>query len=66
MWPERVVLPSPAIGEELSLGSRGEQLGVEELIPEPSVERFRKAVLPRGSRLDVGRAGGVAGLAPVP
>ena len=66
MWPERVVLPAPAISQELSLWSRGEQLGVEELIPEASVERLRKAVLPWGSWLDVGRASGVAGLAPVP
>jgi hypothetical protein len=64
--PECVVLPPPAIGEKLSLWSRGEQLGVEEFIPEPSVERFRKAVLPRGSWLDVGRGGGVAGLTPAP
>jgi len=50
MWPERVVLPAPAISQELSLGSCGEQLGVEELIPETSVERFRKAVFPWRSR----------------
>jgi len=66
MWPERVVLPAPAISQALGLGSCGEQLGVEKLILEPSAERFRKAVLPWGSRLDVGSAGGVAGLAPVP
>ncbi len=66
MRPERVVLPAPANGEELSLGCPGEQLGVEELITEPAVERLSKAVLPWGSWLDVGRAGGVAGLAPVP
>jgi hypothetical protein len=66
MRPECVVLPAPAISQELSLGSRGEQLGVEELIPEASVERFYKAVLPWGSWLDVGRAGGVAGLSPIP
>ena len=66
MWPERVVLPAPAISQELSLGSRCKQLGIEELVPESPVERLRKAVLPRGSRLDVGRTGGVAGLAPVP
>ena len=65
MRPERVVLPAPAISQELSLWSRGEQLGVEELIPEPPVERLSKAVLPRGSGLDVGRSGGGAGLAPV-
>ena len=66
MWPERVVLPVPAISQELGLGSRGEQLSVEELIPEAAVERLGKTVLPGGSGLDVRRAGGAAGLAPVP
>jgi hypothetical protein len=46
MWPERVVLPAPAISQELSLGSRGEQLGVEELIPESAVKRFGKGRSP--------------------
>jgi len=66
MWPERVVLPAPAISQALGLGCCGEQLGVEKLILEPSVERFCKAVLPWRSRCDVGGAGGVAGLTPVP
>jgi hypothetical protein len=66
MRPERVVLPAPAISQELSLWSRGEQLGVEELISEPPVERHGKAIFPRGSGLDVGRFGGGDGLAPVP
>jgi hypothetical protein len=35
--PESVVLPTPTIGQELSLRSRCEQLGIEELIPEPAV-----------------------------
>jgi len=63
--PEGVVLPAPAVGQALSLGHRGEQLGVEEFVPEPAVEGFGKAVLPRGTRLDVGR-GGAAALAPAP
>jgi hypothetical protein len=54
------------VSQDLSLRSGGEQLGVEELIPEAAIERFRESVLPGGSRLDVGRAGGGAGLAPVP
>ena len=66
MWPEGVVLPTPAIGEELSFWSCSEQLRVLELIPEASVERFREAFLPRGSGFDVGRAGCVAGITPVP
>jgi len=66
MCPERIVLPASAISSELGLGSCSEQLGVEELNPESFVERFRNAVLPCSSRLDVGGATGVTGLAPVP
>jgi hypothetical protein len=62
----RVVLPAPAISLELSLWRRGEQLGIEELVPEPPVERLGKAVLPWRSRRDVSRTGCVAGLAPIP
>ena len=47
MGPEGVVLPGPAIGQALGLSHRGEQLGVEEFIPEPAVERLGIAVLPR-------------------
>ncbi len=46
MWPEGVVLLAPAIGEALGLSHRGEQLGVEEFILEPAIERLGKAVLP--------------------
>ena len=53
--PEGVVLLAPAVGEALSLSHRGKQLGVQGFVPEPAVERFGKAVLPRGTRLDVGR-----------
>jgi hypothetical protein len=66
VWSERVVLPAPTIGQDLSFWGCGEKLNVEELIPEPVVERLRKAVLPRGSWLDVSRAGGATGLTPVP
>ena len=57
MGPEGVVLPAPAIGQALGFRHRGEQLGVEEFIPEPAVERLGKAVLPRCSWFDVGSAG---------
>ena len=66
MWPQCVVLPAPAISQELILGSRREQFWFEDLVPEACVERFCKAVLPSGSRLDVGRACGVTCLGPVP
>jgi hypothetical protein len=35
--PDCVVLPAPTIGQDLRLRSCGEQLGVEELIPEAAV-----------------------------
>lgn len=41
MGPEGVVLPAPAIGEGLRLCNGAEQLGIEELIAEPAVERRR-------------------------
>jgi hypothetical protein len=63
MGPEGVALPAPAVGQALGLSHRGEQLGVEEFVSEPAVERLCKAVLPRGSWLDIG-GGGAAGLAP--
>ena len=47
----------------MSLKNFSERLGVEELIPEPAVERLGKAVLPWGSWFDVGR-GGAAVLVP--
>jgi len=37
MRPQVVVLPPPAISQGLGLGDGGEQLGVQELIPEPAV-----------------------------
>jgi len=42
-----VVLPPPAISQGLGLVHGGEQLSVQELIPEPAVERLGKAVLPQ-------------------
>ena len=50
----------PAIGQALGLSHRGEQLGVEELVSEPAVEGFSKAVLPRGAGLDVSGCGAAA------
>ncbi len=65
MRSEGVVLPSPALSQDPGLRSRGEQLGVEDLITEPSLATLGNAVLPRGSRIDIGHAGGVAGITPV-
>jgi len=51
-----VVLPAPAISQALRLGHCREQLGIEELVPEATVEQFGKTVLSRRSWLHVGRA----------
>ena len=46
MGPECVVIPAPAISQRMVLGHRGEQLGVQVLIPWQAVEHLSKAVLP--------------------
>ncbi len=46
MRHEYFILPVPAIGRDL-IWSGGEQLGVEEFIPEAAVKGFRESVLPR-------------------
>ena len=53
MWLEDVVLLAPAISQGLHLSHRGKQLGVQEFIPEPAVDGFGKALLPRGTWLVV-------------
>jgi hypothetical protein len=45
MGPEVFVLPVLAISQALGLSHRGEQLGLEEYIPEPAIERLGTAVL---------------------
>lgn len=57
MRPEDFVLPAPSIGQALRLGDVGEQLYVQDLIPESPVERLGNAVLPPRSWLDVARDG---------
>lgn len=66
MRPDRVVLSAEALGHGLSLSSCCEQHGIEELIPDPSVERLGKDVLPWRSRHNVSTVDGVAVLASVP
>lgn len=60
MRPEGVVLPASAIRQGLCLSHRGKQFGIEELVPEPAIERHGNTVLPRRSWLDVARAGAAA------
>ena len=46
MGPEAVVLPAEAISQELRFCHEHEQLGVQEVIGEPAVQRLGKVILP--------------------
>ena len=54
-----VALPAPAAGQALGFRNRGELLGVEEFITEPTVERLGIAVLLRCPRFDLEGASAV-------
>lgn len=53
MWPVQVVVYSPCLDELAGMEVASEQVLVETLVPEPSVEAFDKAVLHGLSRRDV-------------
>src|SRR6187397_1430420 len=57
MWPDRIVVASPALDDDLGLTQGIEDLAVEQLITQPRIERFNIAVLPGTARLDIGRLG---------
>src|SRR5215218_7498328 len=51
---DRVVVPTPALDDDLGLLERGDDLAVEQLVPELGVEALDVAVLPRRAWGDVG------------
>src|SRR5215204_2270812 len=53
MWPDRIVMPSPAFDDDLSLLQGVEDLSIQQLVSEPGVERLHIPVLPRRAPLDV-------------
>ena len=53
MWPDGVVVAAPALDQHLGLLQRVEDLAVEELVPELSIEALVVTVLPRTAWLDV-------------
>ena len=57
MGPDRVVVPSPALDDDLGFAQTVEDLAVEQLIAKASVEAFDVAVLPRTASLDVSGLG---------
>ena len=48
-------MPPPAFDDDLRLGERVEDLTIQQLIPQPCVERLDKAVFPWRSWRNVGR-----------
>src|SRR6266516_3315230 len=57
MRPDRVVVASPALDDDLGLAQSVEDLAVEQLIAKAGVEALDVAVLPRAAPLDVGGLG---------
>src|SRR6266550_834509 len=57
MRPDRVVVASPALDDDLGLAQSVEDLAVEQLIAKAGVEALDVAVLPRAAPLDVGSLG---------
>lgn len=57
MGPDGVVVLTPLLDEYLGLLEGGEDLPVEQFIPEAGIEAFDIPVLPRRSRCDVGGLG---------
>ena len=57
MWPDGVVVPAPALDQHLCLAKRGEDLAVEQLVPELGVEALAIPILPGTTRLDEQRYG---------
>ena len=57
MRPNRVVVASPALDDDLGLAQSVEDLAVEQLIAKASVEALDVAVLPRAAALDVSGLG---------
>ena len=55
MRPHCVVMPAPALNDDLSLTERVENLPVQQFVSEPGVEALDVSVLPRAARRDVSR-----------
>src|SRR5215470_11607026 len=57
MGPDRIVMAPPAFDDDLSFLEGVEDLAIEQLITQASVEALDVAVLPRTAPLDVGSLG---------
>ena len=50
-------MPAPALDDDLRLAESVEDLAVEQLVAQPSIEALDKAILPRAAWSDVGGLG---------
>ena len=57
MRPDGIVMPAPALDDDLRLAQRVEDLAVEQLVAEPGIEALDIAILPGAARRDVGGLG---------
>src|SRR5215210_631587 len=57
MRPDRVVVTTPTLDDDLRLTQAVEDLAIEQLVPEAGIEALDVAVLPRAARSDVGGLG---------
>ena len=53
MRPDRIVVTSPALDDDLGLSQREEDFAIQQFIPQTGVEALDEAVLPGTSRCDV-------------
>src|SRR5262245_26090588 len=61
MRPNRIVMASPALNDDLGLAQSVEDLAAEQLIAKAGVEALDVAVLPRTAPLDIGNFGADSG-----
>src|SRR5262247_1691147 len=61
MGPDRIVMAPPAFDDDLSFVEGVEDLAIEQLITQASVEALDVAVLPRTAPLDIGNLGADSG-----
>ena len=61
MRPDRIVMAPPAFDDDLSFLEGVEDLAIEQLITQASVEALDVSVLPRTAPLDIGSLGADSG-----
>src|SRR5260221_13495444 len=54
MWPDRVIVPSPTLDDDLGLAQRVEDLAIKQFVAQSGIKTLDKAVLPRAARRDLG------------